>query len=141
MLAHPAITLLRAVVARDYGMWAFGVWGLVALLRFQDDGRPAHAAGWAACGAAAVLSRPDSIVLWATAVLAPLFHPGLPRRDRLARAALLVPLPVAATIGMVAAARNVPSMAAAVPGPSTHGSPGTSRSACPSRRPGPSRSP
>lgn len=117
VLTHPAVTLLRAVVARDFGMWAFALVGLVALLRFGRTGRYGYALVWGACGAASMLFRPESVVLWAAAALAPLLDPDLPRRVRARRVALLAPFPVAAAAFILSVAREASALAVAVPAP------------------------
>jgi hypothetical protein len=117
VLTHPAITLLRAVVARDFGMWAFALVGLVALLRFQRTGSLRHAAVWAACGTAAMLFRPESVVVWTVAGLAPLLEAELPPRERARRLALLTPFPIAAVAFILVAVRIAPLIAVAVPTP------------------------
>jgi len=117
VVTHPAITLLRAVVARDFGMWAFALAGLVALLRFQRTASLRPAAVWAACGVAAMLFRPESVVLWAVAGLAPLFDGAQAPHERARRVALLAPFPVAAAGFILLAARLAPLMAVAVPAP------------------------
>lgn len=98
VLAHPWLNASRALVVRDVGVWAFGLLALALALRLDEPPRLRPALQWAACSVAAVLFRPDAIVLMAAAPLALVLDGGqVPRRERLVGAlALLVPMVLAA---------------------------------------------
>jgi hypothetical protein len=80
VLAHPWLNQSRALVVRDAGVWAFGLFALVMLLRLDRPGRGRAALRWAACSAAAVLFRADAAALMTAAPLALALHRDLPRR-------------------------------------------------------------
>jgi hypothetical protein len=98
VLAHPWLNQSRALVVRDAGVWAFGLFALVMLLRLDRPGRGRAALRWAACSAAAVLFRADAAARLAAAPLALALHPDLPRRERMTAglALLLAAVPAAA---------------------------------------------
>jgi hypothetical protein len=98
VLAHPWLNASRALVVRDVGVWAFGLLALALALQLDRPGRLRPGLRFVACSAAAVLFRPDAIVLMAAAPVALLLHDGgAPRRERVAGAlALLVPVGLAA---------------------------------------------
>jgi hypothetical protein len=102
VLAHPWLNRSRALVVRDFGVWAFGLLALAMLLRLDRAGRARAAIRWAACGVAAVLFRADAVALMAAAPIALALHRDLPRRERVAATlALLVPT-LLATAGAAA---------------------------------------
>jgi hypothetical protein len=85
VLTHPGLTEVRAVIVRDFGLWAFGLLGLLALLKFARSGAWSAAAVWTGCGAAAMLFRPEAAVVWAVSALSPLLDPTRPLRARCVR--------------------------------------------------------
>jgi hypothetical protein len=89
VLCHPWVNHARDHVVRDFGVWAFGLLALGALLRFDGAPRAGAAARWAAWGLAAVFFRPDAAALMAAAP----FAIGL-RRDLDARRRILAALAV-----------------------------------------------
>jgi hypothetical protein len=98
VLSHPMLTRLRPELVRDFGLWACILIGLLALLRFGRQGSYRYAAAWAACGALALLFRPEAVIVWAIGALAPLLDSTLPLRRRAARVCALQVVPVCALI-------------------------------------------
>jgi len=101
VVTHPGITQLRAVVVRDFGLWAFALLGLVALLRYLGRGRSSSAAAWIASGGAALLFRPDGAAVWAMSSVAPLVNPTQALRTRGGRFALIAGSAAAAVLAVL----------------------------------------
>ena len=97
VLSHPWLNHSRDHVVRDFGVWAFGLLALCALLRFERGRWAGALARWAAHGLAAVLFRPDAAALMAAAPIALSLRRDRSRRERLIAAlAVLVPAIVVA---------------------------------------------
>lgn len=102
VLAHPWVNASRALVVRDFGVWAFGLFALAMVLRLDGPCRTRAALRWAGGSVAAVLFRADAVALMAAAPIALALHRDLPRKERVATTlALLVPA-VLATAGAAA---------------------------------------
>lgn len=130
VLAHPWLNHSRALVVRDSGVWAFGLLALLMLLRYDRGRRATAAAGWAACSLAAVLFRPEAVILMAAGPLAVAADRARPLRERAAfllglAAALAVAARTAealasqpvALFSTTALARSAETLAASFPTP------------------------
>ena len=102
VLSHPWLNHSRDHVVRDFGVWAFGLLALGALLRFERARWAGAASRWSAHGLAAVLFRPEAAVLMAAAPIAVSLRRDLSARERVL-AALAVVVPALVVAGWAAA--------------------------------------
>ncbi|HEX4816669.1 MAG TPA: hypothetical protein VFV66_28340 [Nonomuraea sp.] len=114
VLAHRGLNVFRDAIVRDFGGWAFGLVGLVALLRFMRSASPGSAAAWLAAGLIAVAFRPEWALVWTAMALAPLFDTSASPGRRLRRFAMLALPAAAVSVALAGLLLSSPAGAASV---------------------------